>query len=299
MKKANISLLVLTLCFLSGCATLFKDPIVQHSYFSQVYTKTIIIDSSVSEQVVLEKIKEQLERDTSVIPGYHEIYYGENSSYQPSFHTQGVYVSKFVTGNSNAEYDVTLKYKRGYKVVDPRSSEYPALYSDWELFAYNKAHLTVTIFPTDCSVVYTITTLPEVTWKDEIWVIESVPSYPILAVEHDLQERIQDIRISVPRTILYCGEVTLTNDDETAFANVKRILKDACVSTNNKNEIEKSGTVQINGLEVSFTIYPYKTVSKMKYSFICTYIFTDDGGNTLDDNIQFKIETQLTDIMNS
>ncbi|MDK9763287.1 hypothetical protein KI743_14880 [Vibrio sp. D420a] len=82
-------------------------------------------------------------------------------------------------------------------------------------------------------------------------------------------ESLKDISINVSETKSYSGNLTLKNDDVTAFANIQRLHKNSFLSTNTKTDSEKSGAFNVNvdNIEFNFSLYPYKSVSKAKYNF--------------------------------
>lgn len=74
----------------------------------------------------------------------------------------------------------------------------------------------------------------------------------------------------------YSGTTTLKNDDTTAFANIQRIHKDSYLSTNTKTDSEKTGVFKVSYDKSAFhfALYPYKTVSKVQYSYKIPYKVT-------------------------
>ncbi|WP_199438351.1 hypothetical protein [Vibrio owensii] len=81
--------------------------------------------------------------------------------------------------------------------------------------------------------------------------------------------KLTNIPVSAPAQTNYSGDYTLTNDDVTAFANIQRLHNSTYLSSNKKGDSEKSGTFITNegNIPFHFSLYPYKKVSKLKYSF--------------------------------
>ncbi|ASI93600.1 hypothetical protein [Vibrio rotiferianus] len=99
-------------------------------------------------------------------------------------------------------------------------------------------------------------------------------------------KKLEGIAISIPATTRYNGSITLSNDDVTAFANIQRLHNSTYLSSNKKNDSEKSGVFRTNEGDVlfHFSLYPYKGVSKVQYDFslpsIQTYYSFRNGKST-------------------
>ncbi|BDR21101.1 MULTISPECIES: hypothetical protein [Vibrio] len=99
-------------------------------------------------------------------------------------------------------------------------------------------------------------------------------------------KELEGIAISIPATTRYNGSTTLSNDDVTAFANIQRLHNSTYLSSNKKNDSEKSGFFRTNEGDVlfHFSLYPYKGVSKVQYDFslpsIQTYYSFRNGKST-------------------
>ncbi|MCG9781068.1 hypothetical protein L1D52_01660 [Vibrio brasiliensis] len=80
---------------------------------------------------------------------------------------------------------------------------------------------------------------------------------------------LRDISINVNESKRYSGNLTLKNNDVTAFANIQRLHNNSFLSTNTKTDSEKSGSFNVNvdSIQFNFSLYPYKSVSKAKYNF--------------------------------
>lgn len=125
------------------------------------------------------------------------------------------------------------------------------------------------------------------------------------ALENQFRENLNSLKYinytSVQNKVeIYKGTATLKNDDVTAFANIQRIYKGSYLSTNTKTDSEKGGSFLVEGTRVSFILYPYKTVSKLEYSFEQRFTETQrfNSFNSIDPLYEQKYPLKTTYINN-
>ncbi|MBJ7550178.1 hypothetical protein [Marinomonas ostreistagni] len=121
----------------------------------------------------------------------------------------------------------------------------------------------------------------------------------IHSLTYDILNDLKNISFTKKGEKKISGDFVVDNDDATAFANIQRLYSSSYFSTNSKDDSEKTGYFVISpyGVKFNFKIYPYKNVSKVKYSFYVPaeytyysyYIKKENGYYVESDKIEPKV----------
>lgn len=275
---------------LTGCLTL-PEPAQYTDVNIPILKKEIIVDSTVSEQIVIDTIVNKMNKKTSIVGPYTKKLIsrwetnGEVKGIKSTYDIRGVKVEQSKYNNSVINYT----YYDTEWDHDSRSKRWGSLYPNKYRGSENELPLDLKITSVGNNKVYTLTSRSQgYTEKNETGLLSK--KSPLLRDDliKDVNERFNNMNnIQIPWHVIYTGEVKLKNNDVTAFANIQRIFKSSYVSTNNKTDSEKSGSFTLkNGQNVSFNLYPYKNTSIAEYKFKYDYLF--DGKGSSNFNPKYK-----------
>lgn len=275
---------------LSGCLTLPKSS--EYSIVNMpVISTEIKIDSVVNEAIAMQAITESLNEPTSVVGPFKQTLLGQ---YETNGTIVGIisnYERQGVTVKQNPSKKSVLNYTfyNAQWRHDSRSKEAPVLYPNYHTGAQNFLVFDVRIaHGSDGHNTYTIST-SERGYTD----VKTEYRQPLslAQISQDVNERFDNLSVTIPWNREYSGEVTLKNDDVTAFANIQRNFKDSFVSTNDKTDSEKFGSFVLNnGQLVNFSLYPYKKTAKLQYNFVYDFSYDEKGGSTFEANYHSDTE---------
>lgn len=276
---------------LNGCLTL---PKTEYSIVPvSVMTKEVKVDARVGEGRVLEAIATSLNEPTIVVGPYTEKLIkqyetnGEVVGVISLYDKKGVQVEQ----SSYDPFRFNYTFYNGEWQHDSRNRRWPALYSNYFFGSKNTLPMKVSVKRSGDNNIYIITT------REKGYSVEKTEQRSPLSKDElvlDVQQRFESLSFNIPWTYEYHEELTLKNDDVTAFANIQRRFKDSFVSTNNKTDSEKFGSfVLSNGQKVNFSLYPYKNVAKLEYNFTYEYSFDEKGGSTFDKNYPGQIKKMV------
>lgn len=292
LRNTHKTLLLSLAISISGCKTINLDAksssqTLQMNQYTAIYK----VNAKVSDEEIRNAVAESLSKPRSEYYRRYHSEYSSNNQYNKgvikSYDVKGWTITKHQTGTD-------LIYEDGLRTVDNRKLHNSNRFTGQSKEVYIRTDIVTT------GKLKTVT----VSNSKRLTDVNNEPTFNILkretyaislaSFDAGVEKRIKNIHLSFPTRKEYTETVTLKNDDVTAFANIQRNFYDSFLSTNNKTDSKKSGSFTIaNKQKVRFQLYPYKNVSKLRYSFYYDYAYNEKGGSNFNSQYPKDIKKMI------